>query len=509
MYRGGGGIYGNDTEATISKCVIKDSSALEGGGIAAFDGEISNCVVVDNSADYSGGGLANSGVSPTITNCLFNDNSAKYGAAIYCFNYSDAIIENCTISQNVSDALAGGIMADSYSDPLIKNSIVWDNYDAYGIADIDAYNTSAVTADYTDFGVYYEDPCSSGLGTGTGFIQTDPFFANPATNDFHLKSVDGRWDPALKNWVTTDTISSPCIAAGDPCVVSNEPVPNGGRINMGFYGNTDYASKIQPYQVTINLVATDGEPLVDNPEWYIVYESGGYYYYYDSVTRHSGDQVTLAAGTYYALCLDTETNCEAPSVQDSDYVVGSGQPSSYDMEYRAIGYLSVTLTPSTAQWREEIGSGTWRNSGDVVELTAFGSSSSYGVEFKPHLGYDTPAPIGGIFIYRGQQTNRNVYYPDLTRYVSYNSGNNEYDGKTPATAFQTIKYAIHEVDVRGGGFLYFAGEHYTETLQASDFNDLNYLTKCRTTAPSVLIAALQSVFPPGNVNFSGPFYFDQ
>jgi len=57
--------------------------------------------------------------------------------------------------------------------------------------------------------------------------------------------------------------------------------------------------------------------------------------------------------------------------------------------------------------------------------------------------------------------------------------------------------------------LHFGCEYYPENLQASDFNDLNYLTKCRTTDPSVLIAASQSVFPSGNVNFSGPFYFDQ
>jgi hypothetical protein len=538
LYRGGGGVYGNDTGATISKCVVTENSALEGGGIAAFDGLISNCAITDNSAFYSGGGMSNKytssptvidcsfianeavywgggmenyiSSSPTVTRCLFADNTvtaSNYGGgAIYCYSNSNATITNCTISENSADnAYSGGLYSDS-SDPIINSCIFWNNTDGDIDLDLTATSNSEIDVSYSDI---YPDWYTDGTGNATFsyIIFGDPFFANPSGSDFHLKSVDGRWDPVTENWVATDTISSPCLAAGDSSVESNEPVPNGGRINMGIYGNTDYASKIQPYQVTINLVATDGEPLVDNPEWYIVYESGGYYYY-DSVTRHSGDQVILAAGTYYAYCLDTETNCQAPAIQNSDFVVGSGQPSSYNMTYRAIGYLSVTLTPSTAQWRI-VGSGIWHNSGDVVELTAFGSSSSYGVEFMPHLGYDTPSPIGGIFIYRGQQTNRNVSYPDLTRYVSYNFGNNLYDGKTPATAFRTIKYAIHQVDEDGGGLLYFAGEYYQETLQASDFNDLNYLTKCRTTAPSVSIAAPQSVFPSGNVNFIGPFYFDQ
>ena len=48
----------------------------------------------------------------------------------------------------------------------------------------------------------------------------------------------GGWD-----WVQ-DEVTSPCIDAGDPASpVSEEPLPNGGRINMGVYGGTAEASK--------------------------------------------------------------------------------------------------------------------------------------------------------------------------------------------------------------------------------------------------------------------------
>ncbi len=44
-------------------------------------------------------------------------------------------------------------------------------------------------------------------------------------------------------WVT-DTSHSICIDAGDPGESVNfEPTPNGGIINMGYYGGTGYASK--------------------------------------------------------------------------------------------------------------------------------------------------------------------------------------------------------------------------------------------------------------------------
>jgi len=72
-------------------------------------------------------------------------------------------------------------------------------------------------------------------------IYADPLFADQKQHDYHLKSKAGRWDGS--SWVT-DNISSPCIDAGYPSSdYSNEPQPNGNRINIGPDGNTRYASK--------------------------------------------------------------------------------------------------------------------------------------------------------------------------------------------------------------------------------------------------------------------------
>ena len=85
---------------------------------------------------------------------------------------------------------------------------------------------------------------------GEGNINAAPYFVDPNNGDYHLKSQDGRWDPASESWVIDDT-SSPCIDAGDP----NDPVglerfPNGGRINMGAYGGTSEAS-LSPRQLPL------------------------------------------------------------------------------------------------------------------------------------------------------------------------------------------------------------------------------------------------------------------
>ena len=61
-------------------------------------------------------------------------------------------------------------------------------------------------------------------------------------DDLHLKSTVGRWDAVNKQWMV-DGVDSPCIDAGDPAGDwSGELWPDGGRVNIGAYGNTAQAS---------------------------------------------------------------------------------------------------------------------------------------------------------------------------------------------------------------------------------------------------------------------------
>ncbi|MCK4785097.1 MAG: PD40 domain-containing protein, partial [Desulfobacteraceae bacterium] len=69
-----------------------------------------------------------------------------------------------------------------------------------------------------------------------------PLFVDAANGDYHLLSERGRYWPAHDVWVL-DKVTSPCVDGGDPAVgPGDEPMPNGGRINMGAYGGTAYAS---------------------------------------------------------------------------------------------------------------------------------------------------------------------------------------------------------------------------------------------------------------------------
>ena len=73
---------------------------------------------------------------------------------------------------------------------------------------------------------------------------SDPMMANPEARNFHLRSEAGRWDAAEAKWVE-DAETSPLIDMGhtNSPAWTNEPSPNGGRVNIGLYGGTEWASK--------------------------------------------------------------------------------------------------------------------------------------------------------------------------------------------------------------------------------------------------------------------------
>jgi len=73
-------------------------------------------------------------------------------------------------------------------------------------------------------------------------ISLDPLFADAVAGDYHLRSERGRYWPDYDLWVL-DSQTSAAIDGGNPAENPGaEPMPNGGRINMGAYGGTAWAS---------------------------------------------------------------------------------------------------------------------------------------------------------------------------------------------------------------------------------------------------------------------------
>ncbi len=184
IIRGGEGLCARESSPLIAGNVILHNSGTRGGGIHCRDS------------------------SPSIINNVIAGNSAEqYGGGIYCSGSSPYIANN-TIVGNSAGLHGGGIYADETSFPATTNCIIWDNGD-------DLFGCSATYS------------CISDGDPGQGNIALYPHFVDRDGGDYRLLP-----------W-------SPCIDAGDPLSdFSLEPEPNGGRVNMGAYGNTPQAATI-------------------------------------------------------------------------------------------------------------------------------------------------------------------------------------------------------------------------------------------------------------------------
>jgi hypothetical protein len=142
-------------------------------------------------------------------------------------------VTQCTVTQNRGYGLEGdGI--------TVANSIVYGNGISTGGVQIKGAN---VKVSYSDVQAGF---------AGQGNLDGDPLFVAPGAwsdpntyvlGDCHLKSKAGHWSARTCSWVVDDT-TSPCIDAGDPNTAFGlEPAPNGGRSNLGAYGNTTDASR--------------------------------------------------------------------------------------------------------------------------------------------------------------------------------------------------------------------------------------------------------------------------
>ncbi len=140
---GGGGCYEggaircwNYSSPTIRDClIINNLSEGRAGGIYCGNGSdavIMNCTFTDNAAVRGYGGAISCWYdsSPTIVNCVMTGNAAigegHHGGGIYCHDHSNAIISNCFISGNTADHRGGGISA-YWSSPVITNCTIVGN----------------------------------------------------------------------------------------------------------------------------------------------------------------------------------------------------------------------------------------------------------------------------------------------------------------------------------------------------------------------------------------------
>ncbi len=224
-------------------CIIRDNggSGIEfwycgGSVVRSFILNNSNCGVVINGVAQQTLPAGEARVH-VMYNVIHGNDSAAEGGGVRCTNGAEPLIRNNTIARN--SAGFGAAIACLSSQPTIQGCIIALNE---GAAAVECAGAGQPTVRYTC--VFGQASGYGGMDDPTGDdgnISEDPLFGDAAHSDYHLRSASGRWQRG--QWVTDD-VTSPCIDAADPALsVADEPAPNGGRLNMGAYGGTEYASK--------------------------------------------------------------------------------------------------------------------------------------------------------------------------------------------------------------------------------------------------------------------------
>lgn len=244
-----------NSRPTITNCLITENPGCGVDGYDDYNGEMSNCTISDN----EGNGIQNYGGD--ILNCIIAGNLQS---GTYRCQYEDvdedgntftvpAIIRNCTIVGNKDYGARGTSVLC-----LINSIVVYNSLSGVYAVPVPE---SIIILEYNDIWGNLDGSHSGGIHPSDYDIHKDPYFAVNGywsgeawiddQADYHLKSMEGRWDPALDGWVT-DNVHSPCIDAGNPYGSFEweydpnpiyEPNPNGDIKNIGAYGGTEQASK--------------------------------------------------------------------------------------------------------------------------------------------------------------------------------------------------------------------------------------------------------------------------
>jgi hypothetical protein len=132
----GGGMYNSGSSPTVTSCIFNGNLADDyGGGMCNISSSptVINCAFTGNTAVF-GGGMYNVAfsVSPTVTNCTFTGNTAvSWGGGMFSAgDFTSPTVSNCTFSGNHADD--GGGMYNAGSNPTVTNCRFTGNTADYG-----------------------------------------------------------------------------------------------------------------------------------------------------------------------------------------------------------------------------------------------------------------------------------------------------------------------------------------------------------------------------------------
>ncbi|WP_013320730.1 beta strand repeat-containing protein [Gloeothece verrucosa] len=258
---------------------------------------LTNTSFILNKASDEGGAIYNNGSNAQITNSVFSRNDAtSYGGGIYNYN-SDPTLVNTTFSSNTANSGSGlyntGYYSSGYyyqSNVTATNSIFWGNEDSNNtgaqIVNVTSYGTATVTYSIVQNGY-----------TGTGNINADPKFVNPASDDLRLSAGSPAIDSALPGALPAD--SRDLDKDGDkteltPVDLANNPRLVGSGLDIGAYEGVAVSPTPPTLEKKILFVNSNASGSNNGSSWTNAFSD----LQAALNAAQAGDEIWVTAGTY-------------------------------------------------------------------------------------------------------------------------------------------------------------------------------------------------------------------
>ena len=221
---------------------IFDNSSTSDGIINVDNAQevfISQNIIANNSSTNATGGIKCDGSAITISNNIIVNNTGTY-SALMLDGGSDIVLENNTFANNESTNGTPFLFYFFQSDPVLNNNIIIDNGTIW-------------FAPFGDPVVTYS--CITGGFAGEGNIDEDPLFIDPSVGN------GSAYNGLTAVWGLLE--GSPCIDAGDPDPMYNDP--DGTRNDMGVYGGPNGLLLVSSENEVIDMISQSFINVYPNP----------------------------------------------------------------------------------------------------------------------------------------------------------------------------------------------------------------------------------------------------
>ncbi|MFM6436409.1 MAG: beta strand repeat-containing protein, partial [Microcystis panniformis] len=314
----GGGVYVSGVNPILNNIIFRDNNGVNGGALYNENG--SNPILTNVLFEYNnatkGAGIYNDLSSPQITDGTFRLNVATNdGGAIYNTNNSNPTLVNTVFSRNTANTGGGGAVYNNLSNPtfinstfsgnagvtgaaindvssspILRNSILWGNYNSS--------NTGKQINDVSGSSVAVTKSIIQGGGyTGLITNNSDPLFVNPKADDLRLKSGSAALDTGDANLLPSD--SRDLDGDGNttekiPLDLANNLRVAGANVDLGAYEGAQLAPVPTAAASRLIYVRSNAGGSNNGTSWTDAFTS-----LQDALAAaRSGDTIWVAGGTY-------------------------------------------------------------------------------------------------------------------------------------------------------------------------------------------------------------------